>query len=36
MEQQVTVKFAQDVSPNLGFLRPVVAQRAARYDVAKK
>jgi hypothetical protein len=36
MEQQGMVKFPEKACPNLGSLRPIVAQRAARYDVAKK
>jgi len=34
MEQQGTVKFARDAPLNLGSLRPTVAERTARYDVA--
>ena len=30
------MKFSQDASPTLGSLHPIVAQRTARYDVAKK
>jgi len=38
MEQQGTanLKFSQDSSPNLGSLRPIIAQRTARYDVVNK
>jgi len=38
MEKQGTVnfKFSQDTSPNLGSLRPIVAQRTARYDVVNR
>jgi hypothetical protein len=36
MKQQGTVKFSQDASQNLGSLRPIVAQREARYDVENK
>jgi len=36
MKPQGTVKFSQDASANLGSLRPIVTQRTARYDVAKK
>ena len=34
--EQGTVKFSQDAAPNLGSLRPIVAQRTARYDVTNK
>jgi len=36
MEQQGTIKFSQKDRRNLGFLRPIVAQRAARYEVTNK
>jgi len=36
MERQGTAKFAQDSSPDLGSLRPIVAQQMGRYDVLKR
>ena len=30
------MNFSQDASPNVGTLRPIVAQRTARYDIAVK
>ena len=36
MKQQGTVEFSQHASPNLGSLRPIVAQRTSRYDVVNK
>jgi len=36
MKQQGTVNFSQHASPNLGSLRPIVAQRTSRYDVVNK
>jgi hypothetical protein len=36
MEQQGTVKFFRSASPDLGSLRPIIAQRTARYDVVNK
>jgi hypothetical protein len=36
MEQQGTIKSSQSAPPNLGSLRPIVAQQTARYDIVNK
>jgi len=36
MKQQGTANFSQDSPLNLGSLRPIVAQRTARYDIMNK